>query len=75
MAAEWRKVAGEYFAIGLAIQLGVRMGNDAAVPVQQECIAGTTEVQGIDGVGNGLEADVPAKDAQETASVADPGNG
>ncbi|MNP32519.1 hypothetical protein D3C76_1257030 [compost metagenome] len=70
--AERRQGAGEYLAVGLAVELGIRMGNDVAVPIQQERIARAAEVQGIDRIGDALQADVPTEHAEELPGIADP---
>ncbi|MNZ78940.1 hypothetical protein D3C78_975330 [compost metagenome] len=66
-----RALAVEQGAVGLAVQLAVGVGNDVAVAAQQEGIAGPVEVQVVDRVGDGLQADVAAEGAEELAAVAD----
>ncbi len=65
---------GEKLAVGLTIQPGVRVRNDAATFTQQERIAGAAEIQRVDGIGHGGQADVTTEYPEQVDRVADPGH-
>ncbi|MNP11822.1 hypothetical protein D3C76_1040290 [compost metagenome] len=65
---------GEKLAVGLTIQPGVRVRNDVATFTQQERVTGAAEIQGVDGIGHGGQADVTTEYPERLTRVADPGH-
>ncbi|MCY1458848.1 hypothetical protein D9M71_762640 [compost metagenome] len=75
LTVEWWLGTAENFAVGLTIQIGVRMGNNIAVSTHQKCITGPAKVQRINGVGNRVQANLSPKHTEKLATIADFGDG